>query len=61
MKRFGSKGCLESLEVSSNFKVIFDGDDRWERFEEECNWNFVIFENINWLGGMMYNDIFFLV
>lgn len=58
MKRSGSKGCLESLEASSNFKAISDGDDRWERFEEECNWNFATLENTNRSGGTMHNDTF---
>lgn len=61
MRRLVSKDCLESLEVSSNVMENVDGNERWGRFEEECKWDFLIYENIFWFGGMMYKNKFFFI
>lgn len=61
MRRSGSRGCLESLEASSNAKAMPDGiggDDRWERLEEDREWNFATLDNTFRPGGMLHRDTF---
>lgn len=59
MRKSGSRGCLDSLEVSSNARASMDGDDGWsERFEEEREWNFATLDNTLRPGGMLHRDTF---
>ncbi|KAG0587776.1 hypothetical protein KC19_2G190500 [Ceratodon purpureus] len=61
MRRSGSRGCLDSLEASSNAKAMLEGiggDDRWDRLEEDREWNFATLENTLRPGGMLHRDTF---
>lgn len=64
MRRSGSRGCLDSIEASSNARASMDGlgggDDGWsERLEEDREWNFATLD-MNTLrpGGMLHRDTF---
>ena len=61
MRRSGSRGCLGSLEASGDAKAVLDGigdDDRWDRLEEDRDWNFATLDNTLRPGGMLHRDTF---